>query len=160
MVGHASFYVMTPKSPITCSMVVGSTLMASEGVCHLIMAMLEESGFGEEDVFAVHLALEEAFVNAMRHGNEMDPDKVVRIDYAVDFEKFEIWIEDEGPGFDPQSVPDPRCAENLYKPNGRGLLLMRSYMDTVEHDKQGNKVHMIRHRNRPPVVHELPKTCK
>jgi serine/threonine-protein kinase RsbW len=151
---------MTPESPITCSMVVGSTLTASEGVCHLIMAMLEESGFSGEDVFAVHLALEEAFVNAMRHGNEMDPDKVVRIDYAVDSEKFEIWIEDEGAGFDPQSVPDPRCAENLYKPHGRGLLLMRSYMDTVEHGKQGNKVHMVRHRDRPPVPRELPKICR
>jgi serine/threonine-protein kinase RsbW len=151
---------MTPESPITCSMVVGSTLTASEGVCHLIMAMLEESGFSGEDVFAVHLALEEAFVNAMRHGNEMDPDKVVKIDYAVDSEKFEIWIEDEGAGFDPQSVPDPRCAENLYKPHGRGLLLMRSYMDTVEHDKQGNKVHMVRHRDRPPVPRELPKRCR
>lgn len=151
---------MTPESPITCSMVVGSTLTASEGVCHLIMAMLEESGFSGEDVFAVHLALEEAFVNAMRHGNEMDPDKVVRIDYAVDSEKFEIWIEDEGSGFDPQSVPDPRCAENLYKPHGRGLLLMRSYMDTVEHGKQGNKVHMVRHRDRPPVPRELPKICR
>lgn len=151
---------MTPESPITCSMVVGNTLTASEGVCHLVMAILEESGFGKEDIFAVHLALEEAFVNAMRHGNEMDPDKVVKIDYTVDSEKFEIWIEDEGAGFDPQSVPDPRCGDNLYKPNGRGLLLMRSYMDMVEHDERGNKVHMVRHRDRPPVVHELPKICK
>lgn len=151
---------MTSESPMTCSMTVGSTLTASEGVCHLIMAMLEESGFGKEDVFAVHLALEEAFTNAIRHGNDMDPDKVVKIDYTVDADKFEVWIEDEGAGFDPKSVPDPRCGENLYKPSGRGLLLMRSYMDTVEYDERGNKVHMVRHRDRPPVVRELPTTCK
>jgi len=134
-------------------------LTASEGVCHLIMAMLEESGFGKEDVFAVHLALEEAFINAIRHGNEMDPEKEVKVSYSVDSEKFEVWIEDEGPGFDPRSVPDPRCGENLFKPNGRGLLLMRSYMDVVEHDGRGNRVHMVRLRNKAPVAHELPKTC-
>ena len=151
---------MTSKTPISCSMNVGSSLAASEGVCQLIMTMLKESGFCKEDVFAVHLALEEAFINAIRHGNEMDPDKGVKVDYSVDSEKFEVWIEDEGPGFDPESVPDPRCGENLYKPNGRGLLLMRSYMDVVEYCGSGNKVHMVRHRNRPPVVHELPKICK
>jgi len=133
-------------------------LTASEGVCCLIIAMLEESGFGKEDVFAVHLALEEAFINAIRHGNEMDPEKEVKVSYSVDSEKFELWIEDEGPGFDPQSIPDPRCGDNLYKPNGRGLLLMRSYMDVVEHDGRGNRVHMVRFRNKAPVAHELPKT--
>ena len=151
---------MTSEAPISCSMNVNSSLAASEGVCRLIMAMLQESGFSKEDVFAVHLALEEAFINAIRHGNEMDPDKEVKVDYSVDSEKFEVWIEDEGPGFDPQSIPDPRCGENLYKPNGRGLLLMRSYMDAVEHYGPGNKVHMVRQRNRPPVPQELPKTYK
>ena len=139
---------------------VGSTLTASEGVCHLIMAMLDESGFSKEDIFAVHLALEEALVNAIRHGNEMDPDKEVKVSYSVDCEKFEVWIEDEGTGFDPNSVPDPRCGDNLYKPNGRGLLLMRSYMDVVEHDQRGNRVHMARYRNRQSVVHRVPKTCR
>jgi len=133
-------------------------LTASEGVCCLIIAMLKESGFGKEDVFAVHLALEEAFINAIRHGNEMDPEKEVKVSYSVDSEKFELWIEDEGSGFDPQSIPDPRCGDNLYKPNGRGLLLMRSYMDVVEHDGRGNRVHMVRFRNKAPVAHELPKT--
>jgi len=150
---------MTSKAPISCTMNVGSSLAASEGVCHLIMAMLEESGFGKEDVFAVHLALEEAFINAIRHGNEMDPDKVVEVSYSVDSEKFEVWIEDEGAGFDPRSVPDPRCGDNIYKPSGRGLLLLRSYMDVVEYDGRGSRVHMVRHRNQSPVAHELPKTC-
>ncbi len=149
---------MTSKAPISCTMNVGSSLAASEGVCHLIMAMLEESGFGKEDVFAVHLALEEAFINAIRHGNEMDPDKEVEVSYSVDSEKFEVWIEDEGAGFDPRSVPDPRCGDNIYKPSGRGLLLMRSYMDVVEYDERGSRVHMVRRRSQSPVAHELPKT--
>jgi len=151
---------MTSRAPISCTMNVGSTLTASEAVCHLIMAMLDESGFSKEDIFAVHLALEEALINAIRHGNEMDPDKEVKVSYSVDPEKFEVWIEDEGTGFDPNSVPDPRCGDNLYKPNGRGLLLMRSYMDVVEHDQRGNRVHMVRYRNRQSVVHRVPKTCR
>ena len=145
---------MTSRTPISCSMVVGSTLLASEGICHVIMAVLEKSGFGKEDVFAVHLALQEAFINAIRHGNEMDPDKQVKIEYSVDSDKFEILVADEGKGFDPESVPDPRCGENLFKPNGRGLLLMRSYMDLVEYNEQGNRVRMVRYRERPPVTEE------
>jgi serine/threonine-protein kinase RsbW len=130
-------------------MVVASTLLASEGVCHLIMSILEDSGFGKEDVFAVHLALQEAFINAVRHGNQMDPDKEVEIEYLVDSEKFEISVTDEGDGFDPEAVPDPRCGENLYKPNGRGLLLMRAYMDVIEYNEKGNGVRMVRYRERP-----------
>lgn len=133
-------------------MVVASTLLASEGVCHLIMSILENGGFGKEDVFAVHLALQEAFINAVRHGNQMDPDKEVKIEYLVDSEKFEISVTDEGDGFDPEAVPDPRCGENLYKPNGRGLLLMRAYMDAVEYNEKGNRVRMVRYRERPPVT--------
>jgi serine/threonine-protein kinase RsbW len=129
-------------------MAVASTLLASEGVCHLIMSILEDSGFGKEDVFAVHLALQEAFINAVRHGNQMDPDKEVKIEYLVDSEKFEISVTDEGDGFDPEAVPDPRCEENLYKPNGRGLLLMRAYMDVVEYNEKGNGVRMVRYRER------------
>lgn len=140
---------MASKAPITCSMVVASTLLASEGVCHLIMSILEDSGFGKEDVFAVHLALQEAFINAVRHGNQMDPDKEVKIEYLVDSEKFEISVTDEGDGFDPEAVPDPRCGENLYKPNGRGLLLMRAYMDVIEYNEKGNGVRMVRYRERP-----------
>src|SRR4030042_461171 len=143
---------MASKAPITCSMTVASTLLASEGVCHLIMSILEDSGFGKEDVFAVHLALQEAFINAVRHGNQMDPDKEVKIEYLVDSEKFEISVTDEGDGFDPEAVPDPRCGENLYKPNGRGLLLMRAYMDVVEYNEKGNGVRMVGYKERPPAM--------
>ena len=146
-------------APISCSMVVKSKLSAGEGVCQGIMSMLRESGFGKEDLFAVHLAVEEAFINAVRHGNKMDPGKEVRIECSVGPDKLEISVSDEGNGFDPESVPDPRCGENLYKPDGRGLLLMRSYMDRVEHSEQGNTVHMVRYRERPPVTEDMGQAC-
>ena len=97
----------------------------------------------------MHLALEEAFLNAVKHGNRMDPTKKVTIDYAVDPEQVEIRMTDEGPGFDPGRVPDPRVGKNLYRPEGRGLLLIRSYMHTVEYNEQGNSLRMVRRKSQP-----------
>jgi serine/threonine-protein kinase RsbW len=83
-------------------------------VCERILPELEASDFSEEEVFGVHLALEEAFLNALKHGNRMDPGKAIRIEYSVDSDRIEISVTDEGEGFDPESVPDPRCGDNLY----------------------------------------------
>ena len=100
----------------------------------------------------MHLALEEAFINAIKHGNKMEPSKAVKIDYSIEPDKIEICMTDEGEGFDPEVIPDPRYGDNLYKPAGRGMLLMRSFMDVVEYNKQGNSVRMIRYREkRNPV---------
>jgi serine/threonine-protein kinase RsbW len=107
---------------------------------------LQSRSFDQEDIFAVHLALEEAFVNAVKHGNRMDAAKKVRIDYCVAPDKVDISITDEGEGFDPARVPDPRCGENIYKTSGRGLLLIRSYMDVAEYNERGNSLHMVKYR--------------
>lgn len=114
-----------------------------------ILPKLKAHNFSEDDIFAVHLAMEEAFINAVRHGNKMDPQKEVKIDYFVDEGRVEISMTDEGQGFDPDVVPDPRCGENLYKTGGRGLLLIRSYMDVVEFNNRGNCVHLVRYKERP-----------
>jgi len=139
---------MASKIPISRSMVVENTPSAIVGVCRWILSELEANNFSQEDIFAVHLALEEAFVNAVKHGNKMDPDKEIKIDYSVDLDKVEISMTDEGDGFEPEAVPDPRCGENLYKTDGRGLLLIRSYMDVVEFNKRGNSVHMVRYKEK------------
>ncbi len=117
-------------------------------VCKWILGTLEDSGFSEEDIFAVHLALEEAFTNAIKHGNKMDPNKEVKINYSLSPDRVEISMVDEGDGFNPDAVPDPRRGENLYKPGGRGLLLMRSYMDVVEFSERGNGVRMVRYKEK------------
>lgn len=135
-------------TPVSRSVVVASIPSAIVGVCKQILSELEPENFSEEDVFSVHLALQESFLNAIRHGNKMDPEKEVRIDYSVGLDKVEIFMTDEGDGFDPQAVPDPRYGENLYKIKGRGLLLMRSYMDTVKFNKRGNRVRMVRYKNK------------
>jgi serine/threonine-protein kinase RsbW len=137
--------------PVRCSVAVESRPSALEDSCREILLVLAARGFSQDDVFAVHLALEEAFLNAVKHGNRMDPTKKVTIDYTVDQERVEIRLTDEGSGFDPDAVPDPRVGRNLYRPEGRGLLLIRSYMHTVEYSERGNSLRMVRHRSQPPA---------
>ena len=107
-----------------------------------IEKLLLSLNYGERDVFSIKLALEEALVNAIKHGNQMDRTKNVQITYQVLPHQFEIRITDEGPGFDPADVPDPTDVENLERPCGRGLMLMRHYMCEVAYNARGNSVHM------------------
>jgi serine/threonine-protein kinase RsbW len=143
---------MASKTPISRSTAVASRPSAIVEVCKKILSELEAGDFSQEDIFAVHLALEEAFINAIKHGNKMNPDREVKVDYSVGSDKVEIFMTDEGGGFDPNSVPDPRSGENLYKTEGRGLLLINSYMDVVEFNEHGNRVHMVRYREKPRLA--------
>lgn len=140
---------MASETPVTHSTVVESTSSAVSSVCESILSGLKANRFGEEDIFAVHLALEEAFINAVKHGNKMDVVREVRIEYSVAPDKVEVTVTDGGEGFDPNAVPDPRYGENLYKPEGRGLFLMRSYMDVVTFNERGNSVCMVKYKEKP-----------
>ena len=102
--------------------------------------------FDDREIFSIKLALEEALVNAIKHGNQMDRSKKVRISYRVTADRFDIHITDEGKGFDPEDVPDPMAVENLERPCGRGLLLMRSYMTEVVYQDKGRAVRMAKVR--------------
>jgi serine/threonine-protein kinase RsbW len=98
----------------------------------------------DQEIFSIRLALEEALVNAIKHGNQMDRSKSVRISYRFLPDRFEIRIADEGAGFDPNEVPDPTAVENLERPCGRGLMLMRHYMTEVTYNDRGNAVAMVK----------------
>jgi len=98
----------------------------------------------DQEIFSVRLALEEALVNAVKHGNQMDRSKKVHICYRFLPDRFEIRITDEGEGFDPNDVPDPTAVENQDRPCGRGLLLMRHYMSQVVFNDRGNSVWMTK----------------
>lgn len=140
---------MASKAPFNCSIVFESKPSAVVEVCKQVLEKLKENNFSKDDIFAVHLTLEEAFLNAVKHGNKMDPNKKVKVDYSIDSERVEISITDEGNGFEPESVADPRFGVGLYEPGGRGLLLMNSYMDIVKYNKQGNSVYMVRYKEKP-----------
>ena len=149
---------MASKTPINSSIVVESKASAVVEVCEEILAKLEENKFDKDDIFAVHLTFEEAFLNAVKHGNKNDPTKKVKIDYSVTPEKVEITITDEGNGFEPESIDDPRFGKGLYEPGGRGLLLMNSYMDIVKYNEQGNSVYMVRYKEKPSLTEDQSQT--
>ncbi|MBL8851028.1 MAG: ATP-binding protein [Planctomycetaceae bacterium] len=119
---------------------IPSDLEAAERIQDRIIALVEKNGFSDRDVFGMRLALEEAIVNAIKHGNRMDPDKTVRIQCEVDPTRVCVEIEDQGPGFNPVDVPDPTAEENLEKPGGRGIMLMKAFMTRVEYVGRGNQV--------------------
>ena len=110
--------------------------------------MAKSFNYNEDDVFAMHLSLEEAFINAVKHGNKGDTEKMVTVEYHVTPQKAEVIVTDEGSGFDPNSLKDPRCSENLYKSDGRGVLLIKSYMDFVEYIGSGKSVHLIKYKHK------------
>ena len=106
-----------------------------------------KAAFAEHEAFAVKMAVEEALVNAIKHGNQMDPEKSVRVRYSLGPERFDVRITDEGPGFNPEDVPDPTAPENLERPCGRGLLLIRYYMSDVTFQDNGRTIVMYKLRN-------------
>jgi serine/threonine-protein kinase RsbW len=112
-----------------------------------IERQLKDTLFSEKEIFSIKLALEEALINAIKHGNQFDRNKKVRIAYSVHRDRFDIFIKDEGAGFDPADVPDPTAIENLERPCGRGLMLMRYYMTEVSFSSTGNSVSMSKLRN-------------
>lgn len=123
---------------------IPSEFRAGRSVQERILSDLESSGFPTEKTFAVRIALEEAMVNAIKHGNRMDPGKKVHVESHVTPRRAEITIEDEGPGFDRAAIPDPTAQENLTKPSGRGILLIETYMDGVEWSRGGRRLRMVK----------------
>jgi serine/threonine-protein kinase RsbW len=123
---------------------IRSDFAAGHDVQKRILDAVEAAGFNSQSTFAIKLALEEALINAIKHGNKLDEKKNVHIEASVTPELTEITIEDEGPGFDRTSVPDPTLEENLDKCSGRGILLMEAYMNRVEWSRGGRRVRMVK----------------
>ena len=91
-----------------------------------LLALLGELGWPQKDVFGIHMAVEEALMNAIKHGNEEDSDKKVQIEIQVDEINFYAMISDQGCGFCMEEVPDPTLEENLEKTSGRLLACLMS----------------------------------
>ena len=137
---------MSSKASAHQHIEVPSDPAALRRMCDRVLLEIKSCDYSDDDIFAIHLGLEEGLINAVKHGNKADLTKMVSIDYSVTGERFDVHITDQGNGFNSQKVPDPRCGDNLYKNGGRGLLLMRSYMDVVEYNEAGNSVHMVKYK--------------
>ncbi len=107
------------------------------------------AGFGEKQIFAIRLALAEVLANAVRHGNQLDPDKHVTAIWDASPCRFEISVEDQGQGFNPHDVPDPTLEENLLRPSGRGVMLMNAYLTEVRYENGGRRVVLIKDADCP-----------
>lgn len=121
---------------------ISSDPAESRRVIALLLEELNRRNWGENDLFAVHLAFEEAMVNAIKHGNRKDASKSVQVACRLKLDRIEIQITDEGSGFDPDLVPDPTDDENLEIPSGRGMMLMRCFMTALQYNQKGNSVTM------------------
>ncbi len=113
-------------------------------LCREIVEQIDTNSFSQKDIFNIKLAIEEAMINAVEHGNQLDTKKNITIDYSITSETFEISITDDGEGFQPNMVPDPREDENIHRVTGRGIVLMKALMDSVEYNERGNSVHMFK----------------
>ncbi|MEA2710553.1 MAG: serine/threonine-protein kinase RsbW [Phycisphaerales bacterium] len=123
---------------------IRSDVAASRDVHKSIMDRVEAQHYDEQSTFAIRLALEEGLMNAIKHGNKLDPKKTVHVEAKVTPKSTEIIIEDQGKGFHREAVPDPCAEENLLKCSGRGILLMEAYMDKVEYSHGGRRVKMVK----------------
>lgn len=112
-----------------------------------IIAKVSEMGWDDGDIFKIHMALEEAIMNAIKHGNELDASKEVSVDVTVEQDWFYADIKDEGQGFEREDVPDPTLEQNLLKESGRGLMLIEKFMSSVEYVGCGNRVKMSKKKS-------------
>jgi serine/threonine-protein kinase RsbW len=131
----------------SADLTIPSTYAAGKSVIDQLLAALRRAGWSEHEVFGVHLAVEEAVVNAIRHGNGLDENKQVRVGFRLSTDRFWVEISDEGNGFNPEQLPDPTEIDNIESPCGRGVLLMRNFMSRVEFHDRGNRVVMEKHRD-------------
>ena len=127
---------------------IASDYDEARAVQQRILDAVEAHGYSENAQFALKLALEEALINAVKHGNQLDPKKRVRGHAIVGDDQTVIEVQDEGPGFVRQAIPDPTLEENLEKTSGRGILLIEAYTDEVEWTDQGRHCRMVK-RNSP-----------
>jgi len=121
----------------------GASRIVTEG----LLEQLGIHGWETADVFSIHLAAEEAIVNAIVHGNKLDPNKKVHVECLISAEVARVEITDEGAGFDPKAVPDCTSEERWEVPSGRGVMLMRTFMTRLEYNAKGNSVLMEKRRD-------------
>ncbi len=131
-------------------MLIPSDPLATRQPEQEILEAMGRFGYPEQALFAVKLSLEEALVNAIKHGNRSDPAKSITIRYDVSPARAIVTIADQGSGFCPAGVPDCTAEENLSRPSGRGIMLMRAYMDQVHFSRRGNMVRMIKYNRAQP----------
>ncbi|MCC6127568.1 MAG: ATP-binding protein [Pirellulales bacterium] len=141
---------MTASDPAwtwKCERVIPSDAHLGRHVLDELLHELEARHWSRRDIFCIHLAVHEALVNAIVHGNCGDREKTVHVAAQISPKCFRVEITDQGPGFDPQSLPDPTDCTHLECSGGRGVLLMRAFMSRVSYPSPGNRVILEKDRS-------------
>ncbi len=121
-----------------------SAISLMHSILDYLMKRVEKNGIVDAENSNLFIALDEAFVNAVKHGNKFDASKIVRIAAEVSPTEARFTIEDEGEGFNVAEIPDPTNPENLFKTSGRGVLIIHNIMDEVKYNERGNRLTMVK----------------
>lgn len=135
------------SDPGTVHLDIASRLDLLETVQTVLAQLTAIVGFSDDQNHYMSVAVRESVANAIKHGNQNDEDKRVTVDFTAVPGQITVEITDQGPGFDPDSVPDPLAPENLLKADGRGIFFMRQFMDEVSYAfpaRGGTLVRMVK----------------
>jgi len=132
----------------TIERTIESDVASGHRILDELLTRLQTENWTTREIFGIRLALEEAVVNAIKHGNRLDKNKRVHVLCKSTEDKIWIEISDEGPGFNPKLVPDCTDAAHIDAPNGRGIMLMRNFMSRVDYNQTGNTVVMEKLRGK------------
>ena len=135
---------------------IGSDLEQVDLVGVVIQSALDQTEVDPDQGHWLVMSAREAVINAIVHGNNQEPGKRVLVEVDLDGEDLVVRVQDEGSGFDPKILPDPTSPENLMRPSGRGIFMMRQFADSIEYSfpaKRGTMV-TLRKRIEPPQEEE------
>ncbi len=121
-----------------------SAISPMHSILDYLLKRVEKLGGVKPEQSNLFVALDEAFVNAVKHGNKFNTQKLVRITAELSSREATFTVEDEGEGFDVNSIPDPLDPENLFKTSGRGVLFIYNIMDEVKYNERGNRLTMVK----------------
>ncbi len=129
----------------TCEKIVPSDPDFIPAIDEFILSKINSLNLEENTLNDLSLSVSEAIANAMVHGNKLDPNKDVIVSIIISDDELVVSIKDEGEGFDPDSVPDPTMPENIMRDSGRGIHIMRSFIDKIEYNfsSEGTELKLI-----------------
>jgi len=136
-----------PNQPRSFELTVPSRLEEMANVHTLVEEAIREYNLSEDLAHWIELTISESMINAIQHGNKCDPEKKATLRISSDGNSIEITVEDQGKGFQLDDVADPTNVENLLKPSGRGILIIRSFMDEVDLSRReggGSRLRMVK----------------
>ena len=140
------------EEPIRITMSLPSRPEFLDLVQDVAVSVARLCGFAEDGQMDIGLAMREGAVNAMKHGNGLDPRLPIDVEITGSIERVTMTVRDRGPGFDPRSVPDPTLPENILKSSGRGLFLIHRLVDEVRFHRRSPGMELVLVKRRPALA--------